>query len=172
MFSRSIIGKVSSAPKLLGRKQFYTRRRVYYVKSGFYNRRWKTFGAIFVGAGGLILGASGLESLLESIHAQDNKKRRIVVLGSGWGAVSFLKNLKPGVFDVAIVSPTNYFLFTPFLPSVTVGTVEGRTIVEPIRKIIGRKHKGKDCKFYEAECYGIDAESKKVMCKDISGKWH
>ena len=32
----------------------------------------------------------------------------------------------------------NYFLFTPMLPSATVGTLELRSLVEPVRKIVGR----------------------------------
>ena len=96
------------------------------------------------------------------------KKRKLVVLGSGWGAVNFLKHLKAGDFDVTVVSPSNYFLFTPFLPSVTVGTVEGRSTVEPIRKIIQRFHKS-DVEFFEAECTGVDAIGKRVFCKDTSG---
>jgi hypothetical protein len=34
------------------------------------------------------------------------------------------------------VSPVNYFLFTPMLPSATVGTLELRSLVEPIRRIV------------------------------------
>ena len=101
-------------------------------------------------------------------RAENVKKKKIVVLGSGWGAVNFLKHLKAGNFDVAVVSPSNYFLFTPFLPSVTVGTVEGRSTVEPIRKIIQRYHKN-DVEFYEAECISVNADKKEVLCKDTSG---
>ena len=36
-------------------------------------------------------------------------------------------------YDVVIVSPRNHFLFTPLLPSTTVGTIEFRSIIEPIR---------------------------------------
>lgn len=101
--------------------------------------------------------------------AAAEKKKKIVVLGSGWGAVNFLKHLKRDVFDVSIVSPSNYFLFTPFLPSVTVGTIEGRSTVEPVRKIIRKYHKN-DAQFYEAECMKVDVEENKVFCKDTSGK--
>jgi len=34
------------------------------------------------------------------------------------------------------VSPRNYFLFTPLLPGVTVGSLEARSISEPIRRIL------------------------------------
>ena len=62
-------------------------------------------------------------------------KKKIVVLGSGWGGISFLKTLDTTLYDVHVISPRNFFVFTPLLPSVTAGTVEARSITEPIRKI-------------------------------------
>lgn len=64
------------------------------------------------------------------------KKKRIVVLGTGWAGTSFLKDLDISSYEVQVVSPRNYFAFTPLLPSVTCGTVEARSIVEPVRNII------------------------------------
>lgn len=64
------------------------------------------------------------------------KKKKVVVLGTGWASISFLKDLDISSYDVQVVSPRNYFAFTPLLPSVTCGTVEARSIVEPIRNII------------------------------------
>lgn len=58
------------------------------------------------------------------------------MLGTGWAGTSFLKNLKDPSYSVQVVSPRNYFAFTPLLPSVTCGTVEARSIVEPIRNIV------------------------------------
>lgn len=66
----------------------------------------------------------------------ENKKKKVVVLGTGWAGTSFLKNLNDPSYKVEVISPRNYFAFTPLLPSVTCGTVEGRSIVEPIRNII------------------------------------
>ena len=43
------------------------------------------------------------------------KKEKIVVLGTGWGAVSFLKGIDTSLYDVTVISPRNYFLFTPML---------------------------------------------------------
>lgn len=60
----------------------------------------------------------------------------MVVLGTGWAGTTFLRNLDTSQYDVQVVSPRNYFVFTPLLPSVTCGTVEPRSIVEPIRKIM------------------------------------
>lgn len=41
--------------------------------------------------------------------------------------------------DVTLVSPRNYFLYTPLLPAAATGTVEERSIVEPVRKMLGNK---------------------------------
>lgn len=66
----------------------------------------------------------------------ESKKKRVVVLGTGWAGTSFLRDLDISKYDVQVVSPRNYFAFTPLLPSVTCGTVEARSIVEPIRNMI------------------------------------
>jgi NADH dehydrogenase len=65
-------------------------------------------------------------------------KPKLVILGGGWGSVALLKELNPDNYHVTVVSPTNYFLFTPMLPSATVGTLELKSLVEPIRRIIHR----------------------------------
>ncbi|ONK65962.1 uncharacterized protein A4U43_C06F2770 [Asparagus officinalis] len=94
-------------------------------------------------------------------------RKKVVILGTGWAGTSFLKNLDSSLYDVQVVSPRNYFAFTPLLPSVTCGTVEARSIVEPIRKII--KKKGGEVKFWEAECFKIDPANKKVHCRSEIG---
>jgi NADH:ubiquinone reductase (H+-translocating) len=65
-------------------------------------------------------------------------KPKLVVLGAGWGSVALLKTLVPENFHVTLVSPSNYFLFTPMLPSATVGTLELRSLIEPIRSIVNK----------------------------------
>ena len=54
----------------------------------------------------------------------DPSKKTLVILGTGWGAVSLLKKLDTENYNVIVVSPRNYFLFTPLLPSCTTGTIE------------------------------------------------
>ena len=99
---------------------------------------------------------------------EEPQKKKLVILGSGWGAVSLLKSLQPGLYDISVVSPTNYFLFTPLLTGVTVGNVQSSSITEPIRKILTKRFKNSG-KFYEAECTMIDVEKKKVLCHNNSG---
>ncbi|XVF44453.1 hypothetical protein PTKIN_Ptkin02bG0122000 [Pterospermum kingtungense] len=96
-------------------------------------------------------------------NEKDSKKKRVVVLGTGWAGISFLKDLDISTYDIQVVSPRNYFAFTPLLPSVTCGTVEARSIVEPVRNII--KKRNGEIKFWEAECMRIDAANKKILCR-------
>lgn len=72
--------------------------------------------------------------------AKQSDKPRLVILGTGWGSTSLLKNLKPGDYHVTVISPTNSFLYTPMLPSATMGTVSFRSIAEPIRRTVKRLH--------------------------------
>ncbi|KAH6795968.1 hypothetical protein C2S51_036954 [Perilla frutescens var. frutescens] len=124
---------------------------------------------VFTVSGGGIVAFSdakpedGLNVVNPSEADDKNKKKRVVVLGTGWAGTSFLKNLKNPSYDVQVISPRNFFAFTPLLPSVTVGTVEARSIVEPIRNIVRKKNV--NVHYWEAECFRIDAENKKVYCR-------
>ena len=73
----------------------------------------------------------------ETLRAQKDKPK-LVVLGTGWGSIALLKKLVPENYHVTVVSPSNHFLFTPMLPSATVGTLDLRSLVEPVRRIIAR----------------------------------
>ena len=97
---------------------------------------------------------------------QDPKKKTIVVLGNGWGATSFLKSLDNEEYNVVVISPRNYFLFSPLLPSVTVGTLEARSIIQPTRYIT--RHKKRKCAVYEAEATDVDPAKKTVTFRDAS----
>jgi hypothetical protein len=61
------------------------------------------------------------------------KEQRIVVLGTGWGGYQIALNIKKNL-PLTVVSPSNHFVFTPLLPSTTVGTLEFRCIQEPVRQ--------------------------------------
>ncbi|KAI0819034.1 nucleotide-binding domain-containing protein [Irpex lacteus] len=62
----------------------------------------------------------------------------LVIVGAGWGAIGILNKLNPGDYHVTVISPETYTTFTPLLPSAAVGTVQVRSLIEPVRKIIAR----------------------------------
>ncbi|OAA68056.1 alternative NADH-dehydrogenase [Niveomyces insectorum RCEF 264] len=96
----------------------------------------------------------------------DPNKKTLVILGTGWGSVSLLKKLDTENYNVVVISPRNYFLFTPLLPSCTTGLIEHRSIMEPIRTIC-RAKRG-PVTFYEAEASSVDVQRKVVKIRDSS----
>ncbi|CUA75707.1 NADH dehydrogenase [Rhizoctonia solani] len=96
----------------------------------------------------------------------DPEKKTIVVLGSGWGATSMLKSLDTEDYNVVVISPRNYFLFTPLLPSVAIGTLDSRSIIQPTRYIT--RHKSRRVYVYEAEAQEVDPKNKTVTFADNS----
>lgn len=101
------------------------------------------------------------ESIFPSEREYPAKKERIVVLGTGWGAVSFLKSVDTSLYDVTVISPRNYFLFTPMLAGASVGTVEYRSITEPVREI------NREANYLEATATEIDPKSKIITCESV-----
>jgi NADH dehydrogenase len=90
---------------------------------------------------------------------RNNKhKPKLVILGTGWASVALLKQLNPGDYHVTVISPSNHFLFTPMLPSATVGTLELRSLVEPIRRIVRKVHGH----FLKAKAEDVDFSEKLV----------
>ena len=135
-------------------------------RAGFFRWTWRV---IYISA----LGATGtfIYHLYDMRHPadqipQDPSKKNLVILGSGWGAVSLLKKIDTRDFNVTVISPRNFFLFTPLLPSCTTGTVEHRSIMEPLRNIL--RHKKAQVNYYEAHATKIDADKKTVYISDDS----
>lgn len=86
---------------------------------------------------------------------------RLVILGSGFASMSLLKRIDLRRFHTTVVSARNHFLFTPLLPSTTVGTVEFRSIIEPIRKARSGDF------FYQGTCRRVDFEKRQIICSTI-----
>ncbi|TDL25012.1 nucleotide-binding domain-containing protein [Rickenella mellea] len=80
--------------------------------------------------------------LVDDEEDEENRKLadkpRIVIVGGGWGAMSVLRYLHPGDYHVVLIAPENFTTFTPLLPSAAVGTVQIRSLIEPLRKILAR----------------------------------
>src|SRR5258706_14075944 len=86
-------------------------------------------------------------------------RRNLTILGSGFAGFSLLKEINARSYDVVLISPRNHFLFTPLLPSTTVGTVEFRSIIEPIRTA------KKGVRYYQASCNAVDLTGRTLRCE-------
>jgi NADH:ubiquinone reductase (non-electrogenic) len=88
----------------------------------------------------------------------DTAKKQLVILGSGFAAMLLLKKIDLERYATTVVSPRNHFLFTPLLASTTVGTVEFRSIIDPIRKA------RKGDYFVQGTCVSLDVDARRVHC--------
>nr|GMD86396.1 internal alternative NAD(P)H-ubiquinone oxidoreductase A1, mitochondrial-like [Ipomoea batatas] len=95
------------------------------------------------------------------------EKPRVVVLGSGWAACRFLKGLDTRMYDVVCISPRNHMVFTPLLASTCVGTLEFRSVAEPVSQIQTALAKDPNSYFFLANCTGVDTEKHEVFCETI-----
>ncbi len=90
---------------------------------------------------------------------------RLVVLGCGFGGYSLLHELRRERWDATLISPRNYFLFTPLLPSAATGTVEFRSILEPARRRL------RGVKVVEGFAETVDWGQRLVSCRGaVSGE--
>lgn len=85
---------------------------------------------------------------------------KVVILGCGWAGFRFAQEIDKNEYSVSLVSPRNHFLFTPLLPSTSVGTLEFRCIEESIRAIPGLH-------YTQATCDEIDHVHRKVHCTEL-----
>lgn len=63
------------------------------------------------------------------------KKKKIIVIGCGFGGLQFVKNLKKDVYDILIIDKVNYHQFQPLFYQVAASQIEPATIAFPLRKI-------------------------------------
>ena len=79
------------------------------------------------------------DATLATTNKKNQHKKNLVILGTGWASVSVLKHIDRDKYHVTVVSPHNYFLFTPLLPSVCAGTITSDAVTVPIRNITSYK---------------------------------
>lgn len=107
------------------------------------------------------------EVLIDDSDCEEMKRQKdkpkLVIIGGGWGSVALLKELNPEDYHVTVISPKNYFLFTPMLPSATVGTLELRSLVEPIRRILSRVNGH----FIRASAQDVDFSQKLIEVSQV-----
>lgn len=73
----------------------------------------------------------------------EQKRKRIVILGGGFGGVYTAKHLESALgrsddFEIILVNKENYFVFQPMLPEVISGSIGLLDTVSPIRRLLPR----------------------------------
>lgn len=90
-------------------------------------------------------------------------KKRIVIIGGGFGGLSLAKSLRNSDFQVVLIDKNNYHAFQPLFYQVATAGLEPGSIAYPFRKIFANYQ---NFYFRMAEVISIDA-TKKTVCSSI-----
>ncbi|HHX32255.1 MAG TPA: NAD(P)/FAD-dependent oxidoreductase, partial [Bacteroidales bacterium] len=66
-------------------------------------------------------------------------KKKIVVVGCGFGGLQFVNHLKKDCFDIIIVDKVNHHQFPPLFYQVAASQIEPSTVSFPIRKLFQKR---------------------------------
>src|SRR5580704_18425655 len=84
-----------------------------------------------------------MKSPMNKGSINNSAKKRIVILGGGFGGVYAALQLEKSLahepeVEICLVSRDNYFLFTPMLHEIAASDLEITNIVNPLRKLLHR----------------------------------
>ncbi len=86
-------------------------------------------------------------------------KKRVVVVGGGFGGMNLVKHLDAGLFQVVLFDKNNYHTFMPLLYQVATAGIEPDTIADPLRNLV---ESGKDIHFRMAKVLQIDTVAQTI----------
>lgn len=89
-----------------------------------------------------------------------SQKKRIVIVGGGFGGINLVKKLHNKGFQIVLVDKNNYHTFQPLLYQVATGGLEPDSIAYPLRKIF---QGFRDFYFRMAMVESVDTEKKQIL---------
>ncbi|KAF2495693.1 FAD/NAD(P)-binding domain-containing protein [Lophium mytilinum] len=97
---------------------------------------------------------------VNQLDKSSDHRERVVILGSGWAGYTVARQLNPKKYQAVVVSPRSYFAFTPLLASTSVGTLEFRTALEPVRS------RRSNVNYFQGWADVVDFKNKKVTIEE------
>ncbi len=88
------------------------------------------------------------------------QRRRVVIVGAGFGGLECAKKLDGGPLDVLLVDRNNYHVFTPLLYQVASSLLNPSDIAYPIRRVFAGSP---NVRFQQAEVIDIDLSARAVV---------
>jgi NADH dehydrogenase len=94
-----------------------------------------------------------------SVNIPETAKKRIVIIGAGFGGLKLAKRLVGSGYQIVLIDKNNYHQFQPLFYQVASSGIEPSSILFPLRKIFQKR---KDVYIRVAEVYSVDPEKKKL----------
>lgn len=91
-------------------------------------------------------------------------KKRLVIIGGGFGGLSLAKKVDKNIYDVIIVDRNNYHSFAPLFYQVASSALEPAGITFPLRHEVRRYNRpAKSCRYEMGDVKAIDVARKVVV---------
>jgi NADH dehydrogenase len=87
------------------------------------------------------------------------KRKKIIVIGCGFGGLQLVKHLKKNTYDILIIDKVNHHQFQPLFYQVAASQIEPATISFPLRKIFQKR---KDVRIRLATVEVLNNEDKTI----------
>ena len=92
-----------------------------------------------------------------------NERRKVVVIGGGFGGLSAAQHLNSNLVDVTLIDRRNYHLFQPLLYQVATGSLSPGEIASPLRSVLSRH---KNTRVWLGTVVDVDPDLKRVILAD------
>jgi NADH dehydrogenase len=93
----------------------------------------------------------------------DLSRRRVVVVGGGFGGLAAARHLQKTEMEVLLVDQHNFHTFQPLLYQIATAGLEPADVAYPIRTIFGR---ARNVTFRHGKVTGVDLDARKVSLAD------
>src|SRR5882762_7963668 len=92
-----------------------------------------------------------------------SERRKVVIIGGGFGGLSAAQHLNSNLVDVTLIDRRNYHLFQPLLYQVATGSLSAGQVASPLRGVLSRQ---KNTRVWLGTVVDIDPDSKRVFLAD------
>jgi NADH:quinone reductase (non-electrogenic) len=96
----------------------------------------------------------------ESLSESEPARRRVVVVGGGFGGLQAARKLRGATVDVTLVDRQNFHLFQPLVYQVATGALSAAEVATPLRGVFKRQA---NVRVLLAEVSGFDLERRQVL---------
>jgi len=92
-----------------------------------------------------------------------SERRKVVIIGGGFGGLSAAQHLNSNLVDVTLIDRRNYHLFQPLLYQVATGSLSPGEIASPLRSVLSRQ---KNTRVWLGTIVDVDPDAKRVILAD------